>query len=145
LPHNIDVRQYNRAMPYIVADHEVEFSAIRAQGPGGQHVNKASTAIQLRFNVAASGLPEAVKTRLLALSDRRLSDEGVVVIKSQGSRSQEANKAEALARLQELIAKAEHVPRARRPTKPTYGSKQRRLTAKAQRAEVKSGRGKVVR
>jgi ribosome-associated protein len=131
-------------MPYIVADHEVEFSAIRAQGPGGQHVNKASTAVQLRFHVAASGLPEAVKARLLSLSDSRLSSDGIVVIKAQGTRSQEANKAEALARLQKLIVKAEHVPRPRKPTKPTHGSKQRRLAGKAQRAEVKSSRGKVV-
>lgn len=131
-------------MPYSVPDHEIEFSAIRAQGPGGQHVNKASTAVQLRFNVTASGLPEAVKTKLLSLSDSRLSAGGVVVIKAQGTRSQEANKADALARLQELIAKAEYVPRTRKPTKPTHGSKQRRLAGKAQRAEVKSGRGKVV-
>jgi ribosome-associated protein len=131
-------------MAYTVAEHEVEFSAIRAQGPGGQHVNKTATAVQLRFNVAASGLPEAVKSRLLALPDSRLSIDGVIVIKSQGSRSQERNKAEALARLQDLIAQAEHVPRVRRPTKPSSGSKQRRLAGKAQRAEVKSGRAKVV-
>jgi ribosome-associated protein len=130
-------------MAYVVPDHEVELSAIRAQGPGGQHVNKASTAVQLRFNVVASELPETVKSRLLALSDSRLSGDGVVVIKSQGNRSQEANKADALARLQELIAKAEHVPRIRKPTKPTFGSKQRRLDGKAQRGEVKSARGKV--
>jgi ribosome-associated protein len=131
-------------MSYTVPEHEVEFSAIRAQGPGGQHVNKASTAVQLRFDIAASGLPAAVKARLLARSDSRLSVDGVIVIKAQGSRSQEKNKAEALARLQELIAQAEHVPRARKPTKPTFGSKQRRLAGKAQRAEVKSGRAKVV-
>jgi ribosome-associated protein len=131
-------------MPYVVAEDEVEFSAIRAQGPGGQHVNKASTAVQLRFDVAASRLPEDVKTRLLAQADSRISADGVVVIKAQGTRSQERNKAEALARLQELVALAEHVPRARRPTKPSYGSKQRRLAGKAQRAQVKSGRGKVV-
>ena len=131
-------------MPYTVSEHEVEFSAIRAQGPGGQHVNKASTAIQLRFDVAASGLPAAVKARLLARADSRRSADGVIVIKAQGSRSQEKNKAEALARLQELIAQAEYVPPVRRPTKPTFGSKQRRLAGKAQRAEVKSGRAKVV-
>lgn len=131
-------------VPYTVPEHEVEFSAIRAQGPGGQHVNKASTAIQLRFDVAASGLPEAVKARLLARSDSRLSADGVIVIKAQGTRSQEKNKAAALARLQELIAQAEYVPRVRKPTKPTFGSKQRRLAGKAQRAEVKSGRAKVV-
>jgi ribosome-associated protein len=131
-------------MPYSPAEHELEFSAIRAQGPGGQHVNKASTAVQLRFDVAASGLPEAVKVRLVALLGRRVSGDGVIVIKAQGTRSQEANKAEAVARLQVWIAQAEAVPRARKPTKPTYGSRQRRLAGKAQRAEVKAGRGKVV-
>ena len=131
-------------MPYSVADNEVEFSAIRAQGPGGQHVNKASTAVQLRFNIPASRLPEAVKVRLLSAADSRISADGVIVIKAQGSRSQEKNKVEAMARLHDLIAQAEHVPRPRRPTKPTRGSKQRRLAGKAQRAEVKSGRAKVV-
>lgn len=130
-------------MPCTVAAHEVEFSAIRAQGPGGQHVNKASTAVQLRFDVAASNLPAAVKARLLALRDSRISAEGVVVIKAQGTRSLEQNKADALARLQDLIAAAEQVPRVRKPTKPTFGSKQRRLEGKAQRSEVKAGRGKV--
>lgn len=131
-------------MPYTVAEHEVEFSAIRAQGPGGQHVNKTSTAVQLRFNVAASGLPEAVRARLLARSDNRLTTDGVIVIKAQGTRSQEKNKAEALRRLQDLIALAEHVPRVRRPTRPTLGSKQRRLAGKAKRGAIKAGRGKVV-
>ena len=130
-------------MRYVFADSEVEFNAIRAQGPGGQHVNKASTAVQLRFDIPASGLPEEVKARLLRSSDGRISSEGVVVIKAQGSRSQEANKAEALARLGELIESAEHVPRKRRPTKPTLGSKRRRLEGKSKRAEVKSGRAKV--
>ena len=130
-------------MRYVIADSEVEFSAIRAQGPGGQHVNKASTAVQLRFNVLASGLPESVKARLLATPDGRISAEGIIVIKAQGSRSQEANKAEAVARLSELIAQAERVPRARRPTKPTLGSQRRRLEGKSKRSQVKSGRAKV--
>jgi len=130
-------------MPYTVTEQEVEFSAIRAQGPGGQHVNKSSTAIHLRFNVVASGLPDSVKARLLAMQDSRLNSEGVLVIKAQGSRSQEQNKADAMARLQELVAQAERVPRARKPTKPTFGSKQRRLAGKAQRSEVKTGRSKV--
>ncbi len=130
-------------MPYTVPETEVEFVAIRAQGPGGQHVNKASTAVHMRFDVAASGLPPEVKARLLALRDQRLTAEGVVVIKAQSSRSQEQNKADALARLHELIAQAEHVPRARKPTRPTYGSQQRRLASKNQRGEIKSGRGKV--
>jgi ribosome-associated protein len=131
-------------MPYLVADSEVEFSAVRAQGPGGQHVNKASTAVQLRFDVTASALPAPVKARLLALQDNRVSSDGIVVIKAQGTRSQEQNKIEALARLQELIVQAEHVPRPRKATKPTFGSKQRRLAGKAQRGEVKAGRGKVM-
>jgi ribosome-associated protein len=130
-------------MPYAVPDSEVEFQAIRAQGPGGQHVNKASTAVQLRFDVAASGLPEVVKLRLLSLSDSRINQQGCIVIKAQETRSQEQNKLDALLRLQELIAQAEYVPKARRPTKPTFGSKQRRLAGKAQRGEVKAGRGKV--
>ena len=131
-------------MPYVVPEHELEFSAVRAQGPGGQHVNKASTAVQLRFNVAASALPADVKARLLQWPDNRVTADGVVVIKAQGTRSQEQNKAEAMARLQELIALAEHVPRRRKPTRPTFGSKQRRLAGKAQRGEIKAGRGKVV-
>jgi len=130
-------------MPYSVPEHEVEFSAVRAQGPGGQHVNKASTAVQLRFDVQASGLPASVKARLLATQDSRIAGEGVVVIKAQGTRSQEQNKAEAMARLHELVAQAEHVPSTRKATKPTFGSKQRRLAGKAQRSEVKAGRGKV--
>jgi ribosome-associated protein len=130
-------------MRYVLPDSEIDFTAVRAQGPGGQHVNKASTAVQLRFNVRGSGLPEAVKARLLATSDTRLTADGVVVIKAQGSRSQEANKAEALNRLAEIIAKAEHVPTVRRPTKPTLGSKRRRLESKSKRSEVKSGRAKV--
>lgn len=131
-------------MPYVPPDSELDFSAVRAQGPGGQHVNKASTAVQLRFDVGASALPEAVKARLLALQDSRITAGGVVVIKAQSTRSQDQNKAEALARLQELIVQAEQVPRPRKATKPTYGSRQRRLQGKAQRSEIKSGRGKVL-
>jgi ribosome-associated protein len=131
-------------VPYVPPDSELDFSAVRAQGPGGQHVNKASTAVQLRFDVGASGLPEAVKARLLALQDSRITAGGVVVIKAQSTRSQDQNKAEALARLQELIVQAEQVPRPRKATKPTYGSRQRRLQGKAQRSEIKSGRGKVL-
>ncbi|NDY90192.1 alternative ribosome rescue aminoacyl-tRNA hydrolase ArfB [Ideonella livida] len=123
---------------------EVDFVAIRAQGPGGQHVNKVSCAVHLRFDVAASSLPEAVKARLLQTGDQRISSEGVVVIKAQESRSLAQNKADALARLQALVDAAARVPRTRRATRPTYGSQQRRLSAKAQRAGVKAGRGKVV-
>ena len=131
-------------MRYLVPDSEVQFTAVRAQGPGGQHVNKTSTAVQLRFNISASGLPAWVKARLLALSDSRVTSERFVVIKAQSTRSQESNKIEAMARLQELVAQASHIPKARKATKPTFGSKQRRLESKAQRSAVKSGRGKVV-
>ena len=122
---------------------ELEFHAIRSQGPGGQNVNKVSSAIQLRFDIAASSLPEAVRTRLLALSDRRISDAGVLVIKAQSFRTQDANRADALRRLQELVNSVAEAPKPRRPTRPTYGSQQRRLQGKAKRAEVKAGRGRI--
>jgi len=119
------------------------FSAIRAQGAGGQNVNKVSSAVHLRFDIAASTLPEALKARLLAVRDQRITDEGVVVIKAQAHRSQDMNRAEALQRLTQLVRSAERVPRVRRATKPTYGSTQRRLEGKSQRGEVKAARGKV--
>lgn len=131
-------------MRYEVSVSEVEFSAIRAQGPGGQHVNKTSTAVQLRFDIAASRLPEAVKARLLGIAGSRLSTKGIIVIKAQGTRSQLDNKAEALARLQALVDEASHVPKVRKATKPTRGAKLRRLAGKAERSEVKAGRGKVL-
>jgi ribosome-associated protein len=130
-------------MAYVVPESEVEFSAIRAQGPGGQNVNKVSTAVHMRFDIAASALPASVKERLLAGADTRITGEGVLVIKAQGAGSLESNKAEAMARLQEVVDQASHVPKSRRPTKPTFGSKQRRLEGKAQRSSVKLGRGKV--
>ena len=130
-------------VPLTVAEGEVEISAIRAQGAGGQHVNKVSTAIHLRFDVRASSLPDDVKERLLALADQRITQAGVVVIKAQAGRSQDASRAEALRRLNDLVASVAVPPRVRRATKPTRAAKRRRLEGKSQRAEVKAGRGKV--
>jgi ribosome-associated protein len=123
--------------------NEVEFSAIRAQGPGGQNVNKVSNAVHVRFDIAASSLPEHIKERLLALRDSRITKDGVVVLKAQQSRSQEANKEDALRRLQELVDSVAVLPTVRRPTKPTRSSQRRRLDGKAKDGERKQMRGKV--
>ena len=125
-----------------VREDEVEFTAMSAQGPGGQNVNKVSNAVHLRFDIAASSLPAAVKERLLALPGRRVTKEGVLVLKAQTSRSLEQNRALALERLQAIVTEAAYVPEVRRATKPTYGSKQRRLEGKSIRSQVKAMRRK---
>ena len=128
---------------YAVLPEEVEITAIRAQGAGGQNINKVANAVHLRFDIAASSLPEALRERLLKLADQRVSKEGVVIIKAQEFRSLEKNRAEALRRLQALIDGVAVLPKKRRPTRPTKGSVARRMEGKARRATVKAGRGKV--
>jgi ribosome-associated protein len=130
-------------LPICLNESEVEFIAIRAQGAGGQNVNKVSNAVHLRFDIPASSLPDEIKSKLLALRDQRISGEGVVVIKAQKHRSLERNREDGLVRLRELIAAAAFVPTVRRVTKPSRSSQRKRVESKVKRGQVKLQRGRV--
>ena len=126
-----------------ISEREIEISAIRSQGAGGQNVNKVASAIHLRFDIGASSLPESYKERLLKLNDQRITQQGIIIIKAQEYRSQEHNRESALRRLQDLIKSAVVIPKKRKPSKPTRSSQRKRLDSKSKRGQIKVSRGKV--